>query len=100
MNLLQQIFGKIMSLRHKDQEPKKVWDMKNHTIRGNNIDWLDFNKRTIMGHITPRPNKGDELRCKMSDGKTMRFEIVEVKHCKNSNDMFFATVSDIGYLER
>lgn len=95
LNYLKQKFTKI---KYSNFTPAKVWEMDKHTSWGNSIIWLDFEKRKLSGHTTPRPQNGDELRCEMNSGKIARFEIKKVEYFRDPSDMWFAEASDIGYL--
>lgn len=77
----------------------KVVNMWDHKGWGNNISWFDWDKRMIVGHLITIPKVGDELRANLQSGKVGRFLITVVEPCRDPRDMFFATVSDIGYLD-
>ncbi len=76
----------------------KVWNMQSHYLWGDKISWHDWDKRKIVGWRYG-VDVGDFLRSTMESGKTASFLIVEVKYCGDPSDMFFATVSDIGYVD-
>lgn len=65
---------------------------------GNSIRWKDFKKRQIVGWQQRKPEIGDEIRFKMQSKKTAQFVVIEVEHCGDPKDMFFADVVDIGYV--
>ena len=73
-----------------------IWE---HNGWGNSIRWLDWDNRRLSGHLSTPPSVGDEVRSKMDTGKIARFLITAVKRLEDPPDMFFANVSDIGYLE-
>jgi len=75
-----------------------IINMWEHTSWGDNIYFFNWEKRHLVGWMTPIPNIGDEIRCKMKSGKVARFKIIKVEPQKDPKDMFFATVEDIGYL--
>lgn len=77
-------------------EPRIIpmWD---HTGWGNAIYFINWEERKVAGHLYPIPEKGDILRSKMESGSIARFEVNEVTQPSNPKDMFFATVTDLGY---
>jgi hypothetical protein len=64
---------------------------------GNTIQWFNYDKRRVTGWKQCKPRAGDILESRMESGKTGVFKFVEVEHCSDPHDMFFATVEDIGY---
>lgn len=76
-----------------------LWD--NQRGWGHNIDFIDWDRRRLMGHHHDRRSFriGDEVRAKMRSGKIARFSIKNVEYCNDPKDMFFADLEDIGYLE-
>ncbi len=67
---------------------------------GDHIGWFpDFKSRRVVGWKTPRPQVGDQLHVAMQSGRTLicRFTSVELK--TDPEDMFFATVEDVGYAD-
>ena len=66
---------------------------------GNAINWMDWEQRRIVGWKTPKPQIGDILHAQMQSGQVAEFEFVSVEPCRNPQDMFFATVKDIGYTQ-
>lgn len=85
--------------RRKNFQPKRIWKAWEHKGWGDSIGWIDFSRRCISGHLTPKPKVGDEFQTRMDSGKIGRFKIISVEYCSDPNDMFFATVSDIGYTD-
>ena len=77
---------------------KRIINMQDHNCWGNCVDWFNWDTREVVGHLPTIPDIGDELRSKMDSGKIARFRIESVRQQTDPNDMFFATVSDIGYL--
>lgn len=65
---------------------------------GPSIYWMNFDKRIICGHVG-RPKIGDVITTKMQSGKIGVFEIIKVEWCTDPNNMYFADVKDVGYLE-
>jgi hypothetical protein len=65
---------------------------------GHHVEWFNFEKRRIWGHKTPLPKVGDFVDCDMQSGQRCRFEIIKVEGQSNPRDMFFADVSDYGYV--
>ena len=43
----------------------RIISMWEHSGWGNSINWRDWEKRSIYGHLNQIPKKGDILRCKM-----------------------------------
>lgn len=83
------------------KKPKpKVWNMQKHQGWGNRIGFLDWKSRRVSGHTTPHPNEGDELRAEMQSGEIARFRFGKIEPCGDPPDMWFATVTDIGYLSQ
>ncbi len=78
-------------------EPRTI-DMDKASGWGNSMFFMDWDKRRISGHMTPRPAIGDIVLSKMQSGKVARFELVEIELKRDPPDMFFATVKDLGYL--
>lgn len=62
--------------------------------------FIDWEKRKLSGHMTPRPQVGDIIQSEMSSGKIGQFEVIDVKGAWNNDppDMFYATVKDLTYL--
>ena len=75
----------------------RIISMWEHSGWGNSINWMDWDKRRVYGHLTPTPKKGDILMAKMESGKIARFEFKEVDVMRDPSDQFFATVSYLGY---
>ena len=65
---------------------------------GNAIDWMDWDKREIVGWLSRIPEVNDEIQKKMESGKIARFIILSVERCGDPPDMFFAKVADVGYV--
>jgi hypothetical protein len=72
---------------------------ENKGIWGNAIHFMDFDKRRVTGHSPKIPKVGDFLDYKMRSGRTHRFKFESVDQQRDPPDMFFATVSDIGYVD-
>lgn len=47
-----------------------------------------FSYLSGLGHCTPRPWEGDELRVAMASGKVARFRVVEIRLFSDPHDMF------------
>lgn len=77
----------------------KVWRMWEHTEWGDSIDWWDYDKRRIVGHVTPMIQVGDIVHCKMKSGRIGCYEVVSVDRKYDPPDMFFGTVEDRGYVD-
>jgi hypothetical protein len=80
---------------------KRIWEIWLYRGWGNRIEFFNWEIRQISGHIPNRRDFkiGDEVRERMETGKVARFEVIEVEYCQGVDDMFFALVKDIGYLE-
>ena len=74
-----------------------VYDMQRHLGWGNAINWSNYEKRRVYGHLQRRPRVGDELISKMESGKIARFVFTNVEYSTDPHDMFFADLTDIGY---
>lgn len=77
----------------------RVIRMEEHTKWGDNIYFADWEDRTISGHMTPLPQKGDFVSSEMQSGKVARFEIVKVEYFGSVKDQFWGQVKDLGYEE-
>ena len=64
---------------------------------GCRIEWVDYEKLSVCGWLQNKPKKGDWLLCEMKSGKTAVFRFIEIEHCRDPHDMFFATVEACGY---
>lgn len=73
-----------------------IWE---HTGWGNSIEWNDYQKRKLHGHLQNRPQLGDIINSKMESGKVGQFVVVEVHYMRDPPDMFFCVVEDLGYKE-
>lgn len=71
--------------------------MRNHSGWGDNIQWMNWETRRVVGWTTLLPNKGDELIAAMESGRTARFTFSKVELCYNPSDMWFATLKDKNY---
>jgi hypothetical protein len=74
-----------------------VYEAERHSGWGDRLDWFDYDKRRISGHLQRKPVVGDEVLFRMSSGKTARYAVTSVEYCGDPRDMFFADVMDIGY---
>ncbi len=95
ITLFKRLFKKDNSVRLTG----RVINMWQHKSWGDNIFFNDYEKRSITGWLYKRPVVGDEIRAGMESGKIGRFCVTEVQYMSDPSDMFFCTVSDIGYLE-
>lgn len=77
-----------------------IYNMELCKSWGNNIRWIDFDTRSIVGHQHKIPVKGDFLLSKMTNGKIVKFKFVDVYPQRDPSDMFFAKVKDIGYCDQ
>lgn len=78
-------------------ETKRIITMSDHKGWGNNIYWYDYSKGRLTGWMSPKPKVGDIVRCEMKSGKIARFEITNIEHAVNVNDMFFADTKPLHY---
>jgi hypothetical protein len=68
---------------------------------GVQIFFYDFERRLIYGYTDKKIlTIGDELRAKMKSGMIARFLITDMEYCEDPPDMFFATVKDVGFLDK
>jgi hypothetical protein len=81
------------AIRHK-----QIIEMWEHTVFGNTIRFFNFEHRRLVGWLDPKPKVGDEVRTKMESGRIGCFEISKIEPTGNPEDMFFADVKDLGYL--
>jgi len=89
------LFGRLFG----SPKERKIINLWEHKGWGNSIYFFDWEKRKLVGWLTPIPQKGDEVRERMKSGKIARFEIIKVEPCYDPVDMFFVYVKDIGYME-
>jgi hypothetical protein len=80
-----------------------VYEAWEHTGWGDNMYFSQWgpdesDRRRITGWLYRKPRVGDEVRFKSKEGKIMRFAVTEVEHAQGVHDMFFAYMTDIGYL--
>lgn len=80
---------------------------------GHHVEWLDFAKRTIYGHIDnnpvffaapgyerpPRPifEVGSIIRVKMKSDRYALFRVTKLTWKRDPRDMFFGEVADVGW---
>lgn len=93
------MFSLIVDLFCKNETNGVVIDMDSKKGWGNSIRFHDWERRRIVGWLTPIPKVGTEIRSKMESGKIGRFKIIKVEPCGDPSDMFFATVKDLDYLK-
>lgn len=90
----------MFGIRKRIKPTGKIINMWQHKSWGNSIIWSDFEKRRIVGWMPSKPVVGDEIRCRMSSGKTARFLVKDVEYAFDPRDMFFANLEDYkGYVE-
>jgi hypothetical protein len=73
-----------------------MWE---HHTWGNRLQIFSWENRKIVGWLGTKPENGDKLHIKMQSGKIAEFEILNVKHCHDPPDMFFADIKDIRYID-
>ena len=71
----------------------------NNNQWGNAIHWVDYEKRRVTGHSPTLPQAGDFLDYEMQSGRIGRFKFETVHVCADPRDMFFADMSDVGYVD-
>jgi hypothetical protein len=84
---------------HKPKLTGREINMWEHKGWGNAINWLDFEKRKMYGHLYDKPRIGDLINCQMQSGKVHSFIVVDVEYKSDPPDMFFCDVSDYKYKE-
>lgn len=66
---------------------------------GDRIEWsTPLGPNQVNGWKTPLPQVGDSLEAPMQSGKTGVYRFDDVRPCRDPRDMFFATVSFVGYV--
>lgn len=65
---------------------------------GCHVEWMTPHAK-VWGHQPRRPRKGDRIHSAMQSGRTGVYEVVEVEYCWDLDDMFFADVTPLGYLD-
>ena len=106
MRIIHKIIEKLVSLLFESSIPKptgRYINMWEHSVWGNNICFADYDKgrkiNKIVGWLSIKPVVGDEIRSKMQSGKIARYLVVSVDYCRDPQDMFFADVGTLGYLD-
>lgn len=79
-------------------EPRTI-TLSEHKSWGDDIFWSSFDERRLSGWMRERPAVGDIIRAEMRSGHIARFRVTTVKLMSDPPDMFFATVTDLGYEE-
>jgi hypothetical protein len=95
-NLLRKLF------RMKPAEPTPRKDARTFKVGGgwgDAITWFDFKTGRVSGHKTPKPKVGDVLTSQMQSGKIGVFLFASVEPCGDPPDMFFGTVTPVGYAD-
>lgn len=79
---------------------------------GHHVEWTDYSKRTIWGHIDnyspffaapgsgyKRPifEVGSVIRVKMKNHRYALFRVTKLKWERDPGDMFFGEVADVGW---
>jgi len=64
---------------------------------GNAINWTSWEKRKVVGWKPRKPHVGDLLEANMESGRVYVLRFVKVELCGDPQDMFFATVEDVGF---
>ena len=82
----------------REEKGQTIINMWERTGWGNSVQFTDYDKGSISGHLSVRLKIGDEVRSKMQSGKIGRFKIIAHRQCHDPSDMFFATVEAIGYV--
>jgi hypothetical protein len=81
-------------------KPTKVINMWEHNVWGDTINWISWENKEIYGFSEPcLYDTNTEVRSKMKSGKIARFKIIDIDYKADPNDMFFATLEYLGYLE-
>lgn len=78
----------------KKRQPRTI-EYAKHSTWGDNIQFVDYTKGRVTGHLTPTPEKGDFLLVEASDGFSATFKFIEVSRMRDPRDQFFATVKRI-----
>ena len=73
----------------------KMWE---HKGWGDAISWLNFDDRSITGHMMPKPQVGDLVHSMMSSGRIAEFRVTRIDHCQGVHDQFIGKVEDVGYV--
>lgn len=100
MELISKLFKKNKTVRVR----KNAMIFKMGGGWGDAINWMNIepNKNgeyRVVGWKTPKPQTGDKLESKMESGKIGVFVFKAIEHCGDPQDMFFANVVDVGYLD-
>lgn len=75
-----------------------IWKLWDHSRWGDSFRFEDFERRRLVGWLTPKPKVGDEVQSKMRSGRIGRFKITKIDECGDPKDMFFADCEDVGYI--
>jgi hypothetical protein len=85
--------------RQLPDKPKTTWVASEHKNWGDNIQWMKWEDRSIVGWTDPHPQPGDQIIFDMKSGRRAIFQIRSVDPCGDPPDMWFAKLNDIGYVE-
>lgn len=87
---------RIVKLFERDISRGVTYHMQDHQCWGDSIQWSEWPKLKVHGHLYKRPVKGDILTCDFETGTRLEFQFVYVEHCSDPRDMFFANVKFLG----
>jgi hypothetical protein len=66
--------------------------MQDYKYWGSSIQWTKWPKLEIYGFLPKKPVIGDTLTCEFASGETRKFQFIKIEHCRDPNDMFFASL--------
>lgn len=65
---------------------------------GCHVEWLTDDEK-VWGHHPTIPQVGDHVHSSRTSGRTLVFEVTAVERCRDPEDMFFADVTPLRYLD-
>lgn len=76
--------------------------MSEHGGWSDSIYWSNYKERKLAGHMTPKPEVGDEIVCEMKSPDEARhfkiYKVLKVEDFFDPDDQFFADVIDFGFI--
>jgi len=83
-----------------NNSPNRIVNIWEHKSWGDNIGWIDWDGKKIYGFSSPYLyDEQTEFRERMQSGKIARFRPIKIEYELVPHDMFFAELTDLGYLE-
>ncbi len=91
-----------MGLRRRKADPTPAQEPHIYSTSGGywgcHVEWLTDHEK-VWGHHPTIPSVGDRIHSPMQSGRTGVYEVTAVERCRDPDDMFFADVTPLGYLD-